>query len=225
MSIAHLIGDYSNPRSLGSRFRRRRSVHLRALIEQVHADKGKVSILDVGGWEAYWDIIPLEFLTRHNVSVVLLNKEFYINTIARPDIFKALEGDGCALPYSHNSFDICHSNSVIEHVGTWSHKQAFASEVRRVAPRYFVQTPNYWFPWEPHFGLPIYHWLPDPLKLWITMHWKLGWTPRAENVSGGMATLEFATLLNRKMMSYLFPDARLNHERILGVTKSFIAVR
>src|SRR3546814_10323990 len=67
------------------------------------------------------------------------------------------------MPY--RSFDIAHSNSVIEHVITWDNMKNFARETRRVAAWHYVQTPYFWFPVDPHFyKLPFYHWLPRPLR-------------------------------------------------------------
>ena len=58
------------------------------------------------------------------------------------------------------SFDIAFSNSVIEHLSTFENQARMAAEVRRVARAYWVQTPNFWFPIEPHFLVPAWHWLP-----------------------------------------------------------------
>jgi hypothetical protein len=225
MTLAQIIGDYDNPNSLGSRFRRQRSAPLRAMIEQVFAERDKVSILDVGGTEYYWKIFPLDFLQTHRVNIVLLNLGADLKPVNHSEMVQVIEGDGCALQFADDDFDICHSNSVIEHVGSWNRKVAYAREVTRVAPRYFHQTPSFWFPWEPHFGMPIYHWLPEPMRLAIACRRKLGWTMPATSVDDGMQTVEHASLLDRRMFSYLFPDAKIISERLVGLTKSFIAIK
>ena len=224
MTLAQIIGDYNNPNSLGSKFRRRRAGPLRAMINQVFIERGKVSILDVGGIEWYWNVFPVEFLRSRRVRIILLNLAPDIQPVEH-EFIHMVEGNGCALQYADNEFDICHSNSVIEHVGDWRRKQAFAHEVTRVAPRYFHQTPNFWFPWEPHFGLPFYHWLPEPTRLAITFHRKLGWTPRATNIDEGMHTVEYASLVNKRMFAHLFPQADVRVERLCGLAKSFIATK
>jgi hypothetical protein len=226
MTLAQVIGDYDNPGSIGSRLRRRRSGPLRDMITRVYEEKGAVSILDVGGLESYWKIFPADFLRGNKVRVVLLNLAQDIRPVGEPDLFSTSVGDGCALPYGDGSFDICHSNSVIEHVGGWRRKVAFAREVSRVAPLYFHQTPNFWFPWEPHFGTPFFHWLPDPLKLWLAFRRPLGWDRPVTSIDAGMVEIvEYASLLTRPMMAHLFPDGRIVSERLAGVTKSLIAVR
>ena len=223
--LAESIGDYRNPNSLGSRFRQRRSAPLREMIQAVYAKKGTVSILDVGGLEDYWTIMPSDYLRQHRVNIALLNLEPDVVPAQQADIFRTEVGDGCDLHYPDYSFDICHSNSVIEHVGSWSRKAQFAAEVRRIAPNVFVQTPAFWFPYEPHVGFPIYHWFPEPTRLWIALHRNLAWSPRAKDVTEAMSILEHASLLNARQMAYLFPDCRLIKERFCGMTKSYVAVR
>ena len=79
-----------------------------------------------------------------------------------PDI-EYLQGDGCALPFPDGSFDIVHSNAVIEHVGGRDMQEAFVREALRVGRRVFLTTPNRFFPVEVHTRLPLVHWLPDEL--------------------------------------------------------------
>ena len=49
--------------------------------------------------------------------------------------------DGTAMPFPDDSFDVVFLSSVLEHLhpDRW---QAYAAEIRRVANRYYVQTPN-----------------------------------------------------------------------------------
>ena len=63
--------------------------------------------------------------------------------------------------FTTGEFDVVFSNSVIEHVGDFDDQRRMADEVRRVGRRFFVQTPNRWFPLEVHTRLPFVHWLPD----------------------------------------------------------------
>ena len=71
-----------------------------------------------------------------------------------------VQGDACALPFPDGSFDVVHSNAVIEHVGGRDRQEALVREALRVGRRVFVTTPNRWFPIEVHTKLPLVHWLP-----------------------------------------------------------------
>ena len=142
-----------------------------------------------------------------------------------PDLFSVSIGDGCKLPYPDQSFDLVHPNSVIEHVGRWPDMVAFAAECRRLAPRYYVQTPYFWFPFEPHFGMPFFHWLPEPLRVYLVAHFALGRFPRADSLSRAVEWVQSANLLGRRQFKYLFPDAIIQPERFAGMIKSLIAIK
>ena len=122
-----------------------------------------------------------------------------------------VRGDATQLPFATGEFDIAYSNSLVEHLEP-DDRPAFAAEVRRVARRYWVQTPNRHFPVEPHVLLPAYHWLPQVAQKQL---WRLG---RSEG------DYEPIHLLDEAELRELFPDATILRERFGGLTKSLIAV-
>ena len=77
-----------------------------------------------------------------------------------PDV-AYVQGDGCALPFGDQTFDVVYSNAVIEHVGDVERQRLFVAEALRVGRRVFLTTPNRWFPIEVHTRLPFVHWLPE----------------------------------------------------------------
>jgi SAM-dependent methyltransferase len=67
---------------------------------------------------------------------------------------------GKSLPFGDHEFDVVFSNAVLEHVGGQASQAAFIAELRRVGRRFFITTPNRWFPMEHHTGVPLLHYLP-----------------------------------------------------------------
>ena len=70
--------------------------------------------------------------------------------------------DARDLPFADRSFDVVHSNAVIEHVGPLAEQVRFLAEVTRVGRAGYLSTPNRWFPVDSHTNLPFLHWLPRP---------------------------------------------------------------
>jgi hypothetical protein len=123
------------------------------------------------------------------------------------------------------SHDLVHSNSVIEHVGIWDNMLRVAANVRRLAPAYFVQTPYFWFPIEPHFRVPLFHWLPESLRYRLILACSLGYHRKASSVSDAVRSVQSAVLLDCRQYATLFPDAEIRCERFCGLTKSLMAIR
>lgn len=223
MSLIYAFQDPSNPNSLAMRFRRRRARHVVELISQAFAQTGRCRILDLGGRPEYWRLVDRALLERYGVHITLINFE-----TAAPDdpMFEAVEADACHLPqYPDASFDLVHSNSVLEHVGDWLKMEAFAGEVRRLAPRYFVQTPYFWFPIEPHFSAPFFHWRSEQGRARALLKRRHGFFERQQDIGGAMRAVQDARLLDKTQFQYLLPDARHIDERVAGMTKSLIAIR
>jgi SAM-dependent methyltransferase len=133
-----------------------------------------------------------------------------VDVIDRPDYpGPFVRADAAAgLPFADEEFDLVYCSSVIEHVPP-ARRAAFAAEVRRVGRGWFVQTPAWSFPLEPHSLLPVAHWIPAALR---RPYWRLGVAGNWEEIS----------LLRREHMEELFGPARA--ERIGPFVKSWVCV-
>ncbi len=201
-----------------SRFFRRRRMRRFAMELRITA---ATRVLDIGGTPECWELLG------ERPQLTLLNMPR-----AKEDLGSAarwVAGDARALPFRDLAFDIVFSNSVIEHVGDRASQERFAREVARVGRRYWVQTPNRWFPVEQHLLTPFVHWLPR--------RWQRAVVPRF-NVWGAVVRvsedrrrfylehyLNDVRLLDAEQVRALFPGARILRERFCGVTKSLVAVR
>jgi len=215
--------NYDDPNSMASRFRRARGRRIVGLIEAAFAERGACRIVDLGGRPEYWRIVDRDLLERCKVHITVVNRERQA-PIDDP-LFDQTPGDACAMDVEDGAFDIAHSNSVIEHVGDWERMEAFASETRRLARRYYVQTPYFWFPVEPHFSAPFFHWAPEPVRAKRLMKRAHGFATRMDDLGQAMRAVQHARLLYKAMMRHLFPDAVHVDERFAGLTKSLMAIR
>lgn len=177
-------------------------------------------ILDVGGFPGDWEgVVPIES------QITCVNPDRKPTATPWPARYAEEIGDGCALRFADQSFDIGYSNSVIEHLTTWENQQKFAAEIRRAGRAVFLQTPNRWFPIEPHFVTAFVHFLPRRLarKLLPALSFR-GWFRRGDNINLRVLAAELR-LLSRREMKILFPDCEILREKWFGLTKSFMAVR
>jgi Methyltransferase domain len=192
------------------RFRRRR---MTAFVAEFGAGP-RQTVLDVGGTALNWELL------EQRPEVLLLN----LQPQEAPGYLTAV-GDGTALPYPDRSFDVCFSNSVIEHLSTLENQRRFAAEVRRVADNIWVQTPARSFPFEPHYLTPFIHWLPATLRRRLVRRLTVyGWLKRPTREQVDALIDEYRPLSARELRE-LFPDCELRRERFLGLTKSYVVVR
>lgn len=175
-------------------------------------------VLDVGGTEEFWRIA---FGDLEGIEITLLNVKPVTATAPH---FQGVTGDARSMPqFMNGQFDIVFSNSVIEHVGDWNQQWRMASEVRRIGKRFFVQTPNKYFPIEPHFLVPGFQFLPVRVRVAMVRRWKLGWWPRIPDKTAAQKEVESIRLLTKGEVQKLFPEAEIGVERFLGMPKSFFA--
>ena len=223
-----ILTDYDNKYSLGSLLRRRRSKHIAQVIDAIYEEHGQVDILDIGGRANYWEVLPASTYEQKNVRITLLNEPSELAVNASEPVqpyISSTYGDARNLTeIKDNSFHLAHSNSVIEHVGSWADMQAMAAESRRVAPYHYTQTPNFWFPVEPHFVCPAYHWFPEPIRVALLQRLHLGHMDRQESVGDAVEVVKSVHLITRSMLQSLYPSSQIKTERFLGLAKSLIAV-
>jgi hypothetical protein len=207
-----------------NRFRSKRGKLLRRQIEALIAHFGRpITVLDVGGRPDYWANVDVEGVERIEM---INNAPEQLQRSARddisPELFEYKVGDACDLAgYGDQSIDLVHSNSVIEHVGTWRNMAAMASEARRVGRSGWIQTPAWGFPVEPHFRAPFIHWFARPLQarlMWLSA------SPdyRKADLSTRRWHAERINLLSKREFLALFPECDVYSERII-LTKSYVA--
>lgn len=178
-----------------------------------------VSILDVGGTESYWRLRGL--VPSADLRIVLLN----LKAGPTGGGFESVGGDATDLSrWNDGAFDVAFSNSVIEHLFTEENQMTMAREVRRVARNHWIQTPNFWFPIEPHFLCPGWQWLPRGLRAAIVRRIKVGQRGPAGSDAQARALVDEIRLLSRGDVRRLFPTSRIVPERFLGLVKSWTAV-
>jgi ubiquinone/menaquinone biosynthesis C-methylase UbiE len=210
-----------NPRTMVADIMRRfRTRRMREFVDRFGVTQ-ETRILDVGGTPATW------LLAGAQPRVTLLNMPR--GQERGKEGFTFVSGDGCRLPFPDQSFEIVFSNSVIEHVGAPDRQRQFAREVQRVGRRYWVQTPNRWFPVEQHLLTPCVHWIPrNWQRAWVMKWtvWDLVERPSPDRREYYIQHyLDDIRLLSAAELAALFPDAEILRERKLGWTKSLIAVK
>lgn len=190
--------------------RRWREQRYARFLELCHVEPGE-RILDVGAGAG-------GALERFNTTneIVAVDLEPLESEWLEQDNVEVQVADATKLPFADGEFPLAFSSSVIEHIPT-ELQQAFADEIRRVAERYYVQTPNRYFPIEPHYQFPFFQFFPERLQRWLNSHFTLGWREKG--------SWEEANLLSAGDLRRLFPDGEIHREKLFGLTKSLMVVR
>lgn len=224
-ALGRVSDPYSDKTSLEFQFRVRRFARIRGLIDSVLERQERCEIVDLGGTEKYWSVAGSYLDDQHGrIFVTLVNTEK--QTVAKPRQFRSLVRSATDPDlFTGRSFDFAHSNSVIEHVGSRSQMRAFADNMRRLAPLYYCQTPNYWFPYEPHFRTPGFQYLPVAIRKALLRRYSLGFFDRLTSEAEAADVVKHHDLIAKLQMRAFFPDAAITFETVFGLRKSILAVR
>jgi hypothetical protein len=221
MKLLSRIYDHQQSDSLATALRNKRLELLNRLLSNVPRP---IRILDVGGRSAFWQSTGLLDADVTDVEILLLNtSESELGEISPHPRLRSCVGDARDMrQFQTKAFDVVFSNSVIEHVGVYADQGLMAQEIQRVGKRYFVQTPNFYFPIEPHFVFPAFHWLPISWRIWLVTHFSLGWYGKFGSSVRAREEVESIRLLTERKFCRLFPGSHLFRERFFGITKSFV---
>lgn len=209
------MADVSSPVSLSNRFRNRRFERFERAIAALPRP---LRILDVGGTNGYWE--SRGWNDRPDVHIVVVNLEAQDR---RHDNIEPVVGDATSLAsYADGAFNLIYSNSVIEHLRTLEAQEQMADEVRRFGVAYWIQTPNFWFPMEPHFLFPGWQWLPTEARVALLRRRRVGWRGPLPHRADALRAVTEIRLLSRSELARLFPGGAIASETFFGLTKSWI---
>lgn len=215
MTMLQRLADVHDARSLSNRLRARRFARFERLVAPLPRP---LRIIDLGGTPSFWQ--QRGWADRGDVEITTVNLE---PMDAGGRALRTVVGDVTDLDtLPDGAYDVAFSNSVIEHLHTFENQQRMAATIRRLAPACWVQTPNYWFPIEPHFHVPGWQWMPHAMRRRLIQRTRCGWRGPCPDPREADDVVREVRLLRRRELRRLFPDATIEPERFGGLTKSWI---
>ncbi len=211
--------NQTNDRSLSAEMRK---VRLRFFKKFTDNLSKPLRILDVGGSDYHWR--NSDFINNKNFYITIVNTELQNVKEFRNMSFIKRDVEDLGI-FDNQEYDIVYSNSLLEHLNTFDKQMSVADEIQRIGKHYFVQTPNYYFPIEPHFLFPFFQFMPDPLKTKLIMRYRLGWFEKEKDEYKAKEIALSIRLLKEKELLKLFPGANIYFEKYLLMNKSFIAYK
>ncbi len=192
-----------------------------------------MNILDLGGNDGSFIDRFKNKLKDYKLIISDIDKKALEKAKAKG--YETLEMDGSLkFPFQNEQFDCIICNSVIEHVTinkddvwkiknskifkvkSWESQSLFASEISRCSKKYFVQTPHKDFFFETHVWIPFIAFLPRSIQLKLIKFFNTFWIKK---------TQPDWSLLSKKEMQNLFPDAIIYVNKKFGFPKEIIAIK
>jgi SAM-dependent methyltransferase len=195
------------------------------LFEETMKPTARERVLDLGA-QVSGDSRDVQFIDwypwKGNITAVNISQEHTEAIKRRYPMIDAKAADARRLPWPDKHFDIVFCNAVIEHVGGEADQRQMASEIMRVGKRWFVTTPNRWYPFEFHMRLPFVTWLP--------CHGYLGFSrlvfyssAAGRYIWGGRYSAPLR-LLDAGDLRRWFPQSRIIKQRVTFMAETLIVV-
>lgn len=203
-------------------FRRRRG----QLLTKTFPELASYRVCDLGGSRHFWLSAALEHQPKRvevlNITMDAINEAGVGPGEAASDDFLFEIYDGADIPREPDFYDLLICNSVLEHVPP-DDRVELAKEMMRVAPRLFVQTPAKGFLVDPHFLMPLVHWVPRRFgrRLARISPWRF--LSHADRM-GTDEYFDHTQLLGKRELARLYPGATIVVEWFLGMPKSYVVV-
>lgn len=183
---------------------------------------GSERVLDIGSQvDAQSQQILERFPDRSRITAVNVQQEHLDRIRAAYPGIRTMLADARTLPFPDRAFDLVYSNAVIEHVGTFADQRRMADEVRRVGRRWFLTTPNRWYPFEFHARLPLVSWLPAAWMHKVARLWAYNHVHRRYQAGNDYSDVR---LLTAAQLRTLFPDSRILKPRITFWPETLVVV-
>lgn len=214
--IHDAVGNPNQRKSISSQCRAARFRELMGRFPELE----KMRVLDLGGTPDFWHSAPVR---PSYVTTLNLNDQYYVqepwleHVVA--DACDIASLDSCAGDYS-----LVVSNSLIEHVGGYHRRKELARVVVAAAPAHWIQTPDRYFPVEPHYMAPGFQFLPVSIRAAAVRHWPIA-HERVYTRADAVAQVLAIDLISATELQHLFPCSEIWHERLAGLSKSIVAIK
>lgn len=208
--------NQKNVNSISNKYRNKRN---KFFLDYCKLFEKPLKILDIGGSDYHWRNTELKNSKDFHITIVnkenqdikdFTNLSFIKLDVSRLNFFK------------DDEYELVYSNSLLEHISNFDEQKKLAGEIRRIGKKYFVQTPNYYFPVEPHFLFPFFQFLPERTKINLIKKYNLGWYEKQTNEIKAEELAKSIRLIKKEELKKLFPDGIIFEEKFLTLTKSFI---
>jgi len=209
------LSNYNNKHSLSLYFRKKRFKLLYDLLNT----KTDCKILDIGGFGNTLEMMDKDFCDKNEITILNLENVEVFNKRTKFVLGDATDSG----LFKEKSFDLVYCNSVIEHAGDNEQRKKLSENIRKWGSKYFVQTPNYYFPFEPHFLIPFFHFFPVKLRAYLLNKFTLGSYRKENNLMSALNVVSSVRLLKLEEFQESFPGAKIIKEKFLFLNKSFIA--